>query len=125
MRYLSLFSGIEMASLAFGPLGFELVAVAEVDEFASAVIAHHHPGIPNLGDVSVVTDEHVRSLGKVDAVIGGFPCQDLSNAGKRKGLRNPASKAGPPARTSTARAVTACPIPVSQLRTGRTARSKD
>lgn len=88
MRYLSLFSGVEMAGLALIPLGWELVAVAEVDEFASAVIAHHHPYITNLGDVQSVTDGRVQSLGRVDVVIGGFPCQDLSHAGKRKGLRN-------------------------------------
>lgn len=88
MRYLSLFSGVEMAGLALIPLGWELVAVAEVDEFASAVIAHHHPGIRNLGDVSAVADDEVRAMGRIDAVIGGFPCQDLSNAGKRKGLRD-------------------------------------
>lgn len=88
MRYLSLFSGIEMASLAFGPLGFELVAVAEVDEFASAVIAHHHPSAPNLGDVSKVSEGEIEALGVIDLVIGGFPCTDLSVAGKRKGLRN-------------------------------------
>ncbi len=77
-----------MASLAWSQLGWELVAVAEVDPFASAVIAHHHPGVPNLGDISKITEEEIRALGRIDVVIGGFPCQDISCAGKRKGLRN-------------------------------------
>lgn len=88
MRYLSLFSGIEMASLAWKPLGWELAACAEIDAFASAVIAHYHPGIPNLGDVSHVSQAQVAALGRIDVVVGGFPCQDVSVAGKRKGLRN-------------------------------------
>jgi DNA (cytosine-5)-methyltransferase 1 len=88
VRYASFFSGIEMASLAFEPLGWEPVAFAEVDPFACAVLAHHYPHVPNLGDVSKITEEQIADLGHIDLIIGGFPCQDVSNAGKRKGLRN-------------------------------------
>lgn len=88
MRVVSFFSGIEMASLAFQPLGWEIVAVAEVDPFACAVLAHYHPDVPNLGDVTKITDDDIAALGSFDAIIMGFPCQDLSHAGKRKGLRN-------------------------------------
>lgn len=88
MRYVSFFSGIEMASLAWQPLGWELVAVAEIDPFACAVLAHHHPDVPNLGNVAEITDKQIEALGPFDALIMGFPCQDVSNAGKRKGLRN-------------------------------------
>lgn len=88
MRYVSFFSGIEMASLAVEPLGWTPVAFAEVDPFASAVLAHHYPQVPNLGDVSKITDEQIESLGPIDLIIGGFPCQDVSHAGRRKGLRN-------------------------------------
>lgn len=52
MRYLSLFSGIEAATVAWQPLGWEPLAFAEVDKFASAVLAHHYPDVPNLGDVT-------------------------------------------------------------------------
>src|SRR5262249_55084063 len=86
VRYVSLFSGIEAATLAWRPLGWELVAVAEVEPFACAVIAHHHPGVPNLGDVERISDQQLRDLGPVDLVVGGFPCQDVSVAGRRAGL---------------------------------------
>lgn len=88
MRFLSLFSGIEAASVAFVPMGWECVAVAEIENFPSAVLAHHYPGVPNLGNVKEITEEQIKALGHIDAVVFGFPCQDLSVAGKRKGLKN-------------------------------------
>lgn len=86
MRFISLFSGIEAASMAWLPLGWECVAVCEVDPFASAVLAQRHPGVPNLGDVTKVTAEQIAALGQIDLIVFGSPCQDLSVAGKRKGL---------------------------------------
>lgn len=88
MRFLSLFSGIEAASCAWVPLGWECVGVAEIEKFPSAVLAHHYPEVPNLGDITKITEAQIRALGHIDLVVGGFPCQDLSVAGKRKGLRN-------------------------------------
>ncbi len=87
MRYLSLFSGIEAASAAWEPLGWEPVAFAEFSDFQKHVLHHHFPSVPDLGDVTAVTEEQVRSLGHIDIVVGGSPCQDLSIAGKRAGLR--------------------------------------
>jgi DNA (cytosine-5)-methyltransferase 1 len=86
MRYLSLFSGIEAASVAWEPLGWEAVAFAEIEPFPSAVLAERYPHVPNLGDVSGIGRERIRSLGRIDIVVGGSPCQDLSIAGKRTGL---------------------------------------
>lgn len=83
MRYVSLFSGIEAASVAWEPLGWECVALSEIDTHASMVLAHRYPGIPNLGDVTKITDDQIRSLGQIDLVVGGSPCQDMSIAGKR------------------------------------------
>jgi DNA (cytosine-5)-methyltransferase 1 len=88
MRVLSLFSGIEAATVAFAPLGWQVVAVAEIEPFPCAVLAHHYPDVPKLGDVSKITREQVAALGRIDMVCGGFPCQDLSVAGKRKGLKH-------------------------------------
>ena len=87
MRYVSLFSGIEAASVAAGPLGWEPVCFCEVDEFPSAVLAHRYPDVPNLGDITKVDwKEVIEQHGPVDVVVGGSPCQSFSVAGKREGL---------------------------------------
>ena len=86
MRFLSLFSGIEAASEAWTPLGWECAAVAEIEPFPNRVLAHRHPGVRNLGDVTKITELDIASLGELDVIIFGSPCQDLSIAGKRKGL---------------------------------------
>lgn len=87
MRYLSLFSGIEAASVAWEPLGWEPVAFAEVDEFPSAVLAHRFPTVPNLGDVTEIDwKEFYEQYGAVDVLVGGSPCQSFSIAGNREGL---------------------------------------
>lgn len=86
MRYLSLFSGMEAAHLAWAPLGWECAGVAEIDPAACALLHHRLPNVPNLGSVTDITDAQVRALGPLDVVIGGSPCQDLSVAGKRAGL---------------------------------------
>jgi DNA (cytosine-5)-methyltransferase 1 len=86
MRYLSLFSGIEAASVAWEPLGWQCVGVAEIEPFPCALLAHHYPDVPNLGSVTEITDEQIAALGPIDIVVGGSPCQDLSVAGKRAGL---------------------------------------
>jgi DNA (cytosine-5)-methyltransferase 1 len=86
MRYLSLFSGIEAASVAWQPIGWQPVAFAEIEPFPGAVLAQRFPGVPNLGDVTRITDEQIAALGHIDLVVGGSPCQDLSVAGRRAGL---------------------------------------
>lgn len=85
VRYLSLFSGIEAASVAWGPLGWEPVCFAELDEFPSALLAERYPEVPNVGDVTKMNWKKYR--GKVDLVVGGSPCQSFSIAGKREGLQ--------------------------------------
>lgn len=84
LRYISLFSGVEAATLAWEPLGWEPVAFAEIDPFPSAVLAERWPNVPNLGDVSKVDWSPYR--GTVDVVVGGSPCQAFSIAGRREGL---------------------------------------
>jgi DNA (cytosine-5)-methyltransferase 1 len=84
MRYISLFSGLGGAELAFAPLGWECVAVSEIDPAACAVLAHHYPTVLNLGDINAVNGEDYK--GKVDLMIGGCPCQSFSVAGLRKSL---------------------------------------
>lgn len=75
MRYVSLFSGVEAASVAWSRLRWEPLAFAEVDEFPSAVLAHRFPDVPNLGDVCKVDwKEFHERYGAVDVLIGGSPC---------------------------------------------------
>ena len=81
MRYISLFSGIEACSVAWKSLGWEPVAFADFEKFPSAVLAHHYPEVPNLGDVTKVNWNEWK--GKADVVVGGSPCQSFSVAGRR------------------------------------------
>lgn len=86
MHYLSIFSGIEAASAAWKPLGWTCVGFAEIESFPCKVLAHHYPDVPNFGDVTKITEADIMCLGNIDIIIFGSPCQDLSVAGKRKGL---------------------------------------
>lgn len=74
--------------MAWTPLGWEPAAFSEIEPFPCSVLQHHYPHVPNLGDVTKITRQQVEALGRIDLVCGGFPCQDLSAAGKRKGLMN-------------------------------------
>ncbi|MFM2287560.1 MAG: hypothetical protein RL684_703 [Pseudomonadota bacterium] len=86
MNFLSLFSGIEAASEAWVPLGWTCVGVAEIEPFPKELLRQRHPNVPNLGDITKITEAQIAMLGHVDLVVFGSPCQDLSVAGKRKGL---------------------------------------
>lgn len=83
LRFLSVCSGIEAASVAWHPLGWRAVAFSEIEKFPSAVLAHHYPDVPNLGDFTKID---TTTLGRVDILAGGTPCQAFSVAGLRKGL---------------------------------------
>jgi DNA (cytosine-5)-methyltransferase 1 len=86
VRFGSLFSGIEAASVAWLPLGLQCAWVAEIDPFACAVLRHRFPDTPNLGDV---TKADWDAAEPVEIIIGGSPCQSFSVAGKRLGLDDP------------------------------------
>ena len=86
IRYLSVCSGIEAATVAWCPLGWQAVAFAEVDAYPSAVLAHHYPHVPNYGDMTRFREWPDAAL---DLLVGGTPCQSLSVAGLRKGLDDP------------------------------------
>lgn len=86
IRYISMFSGIEAATLAFRPLGWKAVAFAEFERFPSRVLAHHYPETPNIGDVT--KHDWAQYRGNVDIVVGGPPCQAFSVAGLRNSLED-------------------------------------
>ena len=87
MRYISTFSGIEAATVAWHDLGWDPVVFADIDEFPSAVLAHHYPQIENVGDV--MKHEWKQYKGKCELIVGGSPCQSFSVAGHRLGMDDP------------------------------------
>lgn len=79
----SLFSGIGGIEIGFEAEGFTTEWFVEYDEYASAVLSKRFPGVPNFRDVTTVD---FKAIPRVDILTGGFPCQDISNAGKRAGI---------------------------------------
>jgi len=79
----SLFSGIGGFDIGFEKVGMKIIWQCENDEYASKVLKKHWPDVPNLGDIKEVDWNEVE---KPDIICGGFPCQDISIAGKGKGI---------------------------------------
>ena len=86
MRYGSVCSGIEAATVAWHGLGWEPAFFSEIEKFPSAVLAHHYPHVPNHGDMTRFSEWPDAAL---DVFVGGTPCQAFSLAGFRKGLADP------------------------------------
>ena len=87
MIYGSVCSGIEAASLAWEPLGWNPAWFAEIEPFPSAVLAHHWPHVTNLGDMTKIATAVLRGdVVAPDILVGGTPCQAFSVAGAREGL---------------------------------------
>jgi len=86
VKFLSVCSGIEAASVAWNPLGWKAQAFSEIEPFPCAVLAHHYPTVPNHGDMTRFSEwpDHA-----IDLLCGGTPCQSFSVAGLRKGLDDP------------------------------------
>lgn len=84
MKYLSLCSGIEAASVAWSPLGWEPVAFSEIEKFPCKLLEYRFPQVPNIGDMTKIDGRKYR--GAVDLIVGGTPCQGFSIAGNRGGL---------------------------------------
>jgi DNA (cytosine-5)-methyltransferase 1 len=87
MKFGSVCSGIEAASVAWHPLGWKAAWLAEIEPFPSAVLAHHYPDVPNLGDMTALP-ERIQSgeIEAPDVFCGGTPCQAFSVAGLRNSL---------------------------------------
>lgn len=87
MRYGSLCSGIEAASLAWEPLGWTPAWFAEIEPFPCAVLSHHWPHVPNHGDMTQLVGKILNgSVEAPDVLVGGTPCQAFSVAGLRGSL---------------------------------------
>lgn len=88
LKLLDLFSGIGGFSLGLERSGyFETVAFCEIEKFPRAVLKKHWPEVPQYDDVRTLTGDRLRTDGiSVDAICGGFPCQDISHAGLGAGI---------------------------------------
>jgi len=82
VRYLSVCSGIEAATVAWHPLGWSAAAFSDIEAFPRAVLKHHYPGVECHGDFTTISE---TDYGPVDLLVGGTPCQDFSVAGLRAG----------------------------------------
>jgi DNA (cytosine-5)-methyltransferase 1 len=78
------YGGLEAAIRAH--IGGRVAAYAENDPFAAALYAARHPGVPNLGDITAADWHQVRDLYRPDVVTAGFPCRNISNAGRKDGI---------------------------------------
>jgi DNA (cytosine-5)-methyltransferase 1 len=83
MKYGSVCSGIEAASAAWHPLGWQASWLSEIEPFPCSVLKHHYPDVPNLGDM---TKWETWPDEPIDVLVGGTPCQPFSVAGKRGGM---------------------------------------
>jgi hypothetical protein len=86
MRYGSVCSGIEAATVAWHPLGWRASWLSEIEPFPCSVLAHHYPDVPNLGDMTRFQEWPDDAI---DLLVGGTPCQSYSIGGLRAGLADP------------------------------------
>ena len=86
MRYGSVCSGIEAATVAWHPLGWQAAWYSEIEPFPCAVLKHHYPHVPNYGDMTKFEEWPNEPI---ELLVGGTPCQSFSVAGLRKGLADP------------------------------------
>jgi len=90
MRFGSVCSGIEAASVAWHPMDWTAAWLAEIEAFPSAVLAHHYPDVPNLGDMTTLAVKVIAGeIEAPDVLVGGTPCQSFSVAGMRQGMNDP------------------------------------
>jgi DNA (cytosine-5)-methyltransferase 1 len=89
VRFLSVCSGIEAASVAFNPLGWEAIGFSEIEPFPCKLLAHYYPDIPNHGDMTLLPEKILNGdVEAPDMLVGGTPCQAFSYAGKRLSLED-------------------------------------
>ena len=85
VRFGSICSGIEAASVAWA--GWEAAWFSEIEPFPCALLQHHYPAVPNLGDITASDFlSRAQGLGSIDVIVGGTPCQSFSVAGQRQGM---------------------------------------
>lgn len=90
LKTLSLFSGIGGIDIGLERTGrFEIIAQSEIDDHCCSILKANFPNVPNLGDITSIDFSKIESdYGKVDVVVGGFPCQDISKSGYMEGIQD-------------------------------------
>lgn len=90
MKFLDLFAGIGGFRLGMESSGHECIGFCEIDKFARASYKsiHDTKGEIELHDITAISDESIRGIGRVDVICGGFPCQAFSIAGNRRGFED-------------------------------------
>jgi len=89
MKFGSVCSGIEAASVAWESLGFEAQWFSEIEHFPSEVLKYRYPTVPNLGDMTKLFSNKTFLDSHIDLLVGGTPCQSFSVAGLRRGMEDP------------------------------------
>jgi len=87
MKYLSVCSGVEAATVAWHHMGWQAAGFSEIEKFPSEVLAHHYPTVTNFGDMTKYKEWNLND--PIGLLVGGTPCQSFSVAGLRKGLDDP------------------------------------
>ena len=86
LNVLDIFSGIGGFSIGLEAVGMQTVAFCEINPFCRKILKKHWPSIPIFSDITTVHKEDLKTLPTIDVIAGGFPCQDISVAGKGGGI---------------------------------------
>ncbi len=83
---LDIFSGIGGFSLGLEKPGMKTIVFCEINSFCQKILKKHWPSVPIFSDITILTNKDFKTLPKIDVIAGGFPCQDISVAGKGGGI---------------------------------------
>ena len=86
LNVLDIFSGIGGFSIGLEAIGMQTVAFCEINPFCRKILKTHWPFVPIFPDITTIHKEDLKALPRIDVIAGGFPCQDISVAGKQKGI---------------------------------------
>ena len=86
LNVLDIFSGIGGFSIGLEAASMQTVAFCEINPFCQKILTRHWPSVPIFPDITIIHKEDLKAFPSIDVIAGGFPCQDISVAGKQKGI---------------------------------------
>jgi DNA (cytosine-5)-methyltransferase 1 len=86
MNVFDIFSGVGGFSVGLEAAGLQTVAFCEINPFCRKILTRHWPSVPIFPDITTIDKEDLKALLPIDVIAGGFPCQDISVAGKQQGI---------------------------------------